>query len=790
MLDTYADLLVADGVHALVTGRADLANAAMEAAAGLGAPPELRAIRTPRQATTVRVSAWVLLPPGTAGGGPNADPARVADPAYAAALDVEVEPDAINATDEATRSEARPVRRRRWAAAEDTPLLPSLDGGAYEGLPDSADADLRSAIATDLQARLVRSGRPRSSRRTMRWPPSIRMTRAPTLTSTAAAARWTVDLASLAPADPAMSAPTTAERLAAVVAALAERLSVAASTVPAGAGASPPPDAFISAVRRAIRTVAGRPDLPVLPIVPRSRLPVLRPNADLDAIWLEIVAAVRPRLAPLEASQLDATRPDWAAAVAAPDDSTDPWHPSGPVVVAYGPGISAGGSTVAIAALDGWTDSVPSRRHATTAAFGFNAPKSRAPQAVLVAVPPDLSQRLDNAGLLDVVLETRELAQARAPRQIVEPTFPHPTSTAFVSAMPPRNFLDGWPDMSDPLYLILEPGRTDTDEGLRARVADPVWFITRQWQLGELQGEDASTPVVVTSAPQHVPITYDRSRPDLDPTVIPAEALLEAEPGDWWTVGRRVRLGRAAAPLLDATHARALSARPVAGAVRESGRARSTDAPSSSPVVLAGHAIWAEVPSPAADRWSSSELNYSASFEAGSTALRARDHTRRRCRLVHRRWRSDGGADHPPRSSRAEHGRLFRGDWTIPARRIRAGGSSRIRRSTSAASRPTALTSRRCCCWMSCSSTPTTGSRSPCRRLPIRTTTPSSGVLVTLADVTVRDSFGEVWDLDRSACVGTRRLVALPFRRPSGVAAAGVAGRDRVRTRARCSTKS
>ena len=48
VLDTYADLLVADGVHALVTGRADLANAAMEAAAGLGAPPELRAIRTPR----------------------------------------------------------------------------------------------------------------------------------------------------------------------------------------------------------------------------------------------------------------------------------------------------------------------------------------------------------------------------------------------------------------------------------------------------------------------------------------------------------------------------------------------------------------------------------------------------------------------------------------------------------------------------------------------------------------------------------------------------------------------
>ena len=65
------------------------------------------------------------------------------------------------------------------------------------------------------------------------------------------------------------------------------------------------------------------------------------------------------------------------------------------MVVAYGPGLTSFGTKVALAVLDGWTDSVPSRRHTTQAAFGFNAPKSRAPQAVLVAVPPDLTQRLD-----------------------------------------------------------------------------------------------------------------------------------------------------------------------------------------------------------------------------------------------------------------------------------------------------------------------------------------------------------------------------------------------------------
>ena len=34
-------------------------------------------------------------------------------------------------------------------------------------------------------------------------------------------------------------------------------------------------------------------------------------------------------------------------------------------------------------------------------------------------------------------------------------------------------------------------------EGLSARVADPLWFLARQWQAGEFRGEDAATPVIV-----------------------------------------------------------------------------------------------------------------------------------------------------------------------------------------------------------------------------------------------------------------------------------------------------
>jgi hypothetical protein len=299
--------------------------------------------------------------------------------------------------------------------------------------------------------------------------------------------------------------------------------------------------------------------------------------------------------------------------------------------------------------------------------------------------------------------------------------------------------------MSDPLYLILEPGRTDTDEGLRARVADPVWFMTRQWQLGELQGEDASTPVVVTSAPRHVPITYDRSRLDLDPTVIPAEALLEAEPGDWWTIGRRVRLGRAAAPLIDAN----TRARFRLGTLPEPYQNLSGEIDGRAVFIaglLAGNAIWAEVPSPAADRWSSSELDYSASFEAGSTALRARGHAggdvdwftvdgdpqalpiTRPSLAAPSRQVIPGRLDYPG----APHPRW----WQLENYAVDIGGFAPDR-SHFATMLLLDVVLEHSDDWFTFPVPPPADSDE----------NPSSGVLVTLEGVTVRDSFGEIWDL-------------------------------------------
>lgn len=36
---------------------------------------------------------------------------------------------------------------------------------------------------------------------------------------------------------------------------------------------------------------------------------------------------------------------------------------------------------------------------------------------------------------------------------------------------------------------------TDLDQGLQARIADPLWSLARQWQVGEFRGEDAASPI-------------------------------------------------------------------------------------------------------------------------------------------------------------------------------------------------------------------------------------------------------------------------------------------------------
>jgi hypothetical protein len=299
--------------------------------------------------------------------------------------------------------------------------------------------------------------------------------------------------------------------------------------------------------------------------------------------------------------------------------------------------------------------------------------------------------------------------------------------------------------INTPQYLWLEPGRTDVEEGLRARAADPVWFLSRQWQLGELQGEDASSPVVVSTAPRHEPITYSRNRPDLDPTVIPAEALMEAEPGDWWTIGRRVRLGRAAAPLLDPVAHKAFRLGPLPApydALSDEVDGRAVFASGK----LAGDPIWAEVPSPLTDRWKAGEFDYSAPFEAGGIPLRADNHTGGDVDW----FTVDGDPTRaaigrsllgPPATRQVIPGRLdYPGApnprwWQVENHELDIGGFAPDR-SHLATMLLFDVTLAHADDWFWFPVPPPPGAD------------PSCGVLVTLEDVTVRDSFDQTWTLE------------------------------------------
>ncbi|MBD11127.1 MAG: hypothetical protein CMN18_00260 [Roseovarius sp.] len=74
-------------------------------------------------------------------------------------------------------------------------------------------------------------------------------------------------------------------------------------------------------------------------------------------------------------------------------------------------------------------------------------------------------------------------------------------------------------------------------EGLAARVADPLWYLARQWQVGEFKGEDAASPVAVDVAIDIYPITQVRRDNAKEPSTTaftpgtgPIEPMVEAEP--------------------------------------------------------------------------------------------------------------------------------------------------------------------------------------------------------------------------------------------------------------------
>ncbi len=81
--------------------------------------------------------------------------------------------------------------------------------------------------------------------------------------------------------------------------------------------------------------------------------------------------------------------------------------------------------------------------------------------------------------------------------------------------------------------LEATPRSSDLDQSLAAEVRDALWMLTRQWQFGEFQGEDAGSPVTAMILGEHTPV--DRvslgggAAMAYDPS-LPLETAVEREP--------------------------------------------------------------------------------------------------------------------------------------------------------------------------------------------------------------------------------------------------------------------
>lgn len=89
-----------------------------------------------------------------------------------------------------------------------------------------------------------------------------------------------------------------------------------------------------------------------------------------------------------------------------------------------------------------------------------------------------------------------------------------------------------------PLRSRIEPNPVSGDPavGLQAAVADPLWLLGRQWQVGEFAGEDTGTPLAVEITAEFEPLTAWHPGPLSGggdwlplPPGAPLEALVERE---------------------------------------------------------------------------------------------------------------------------------------------------------------------------------------------------------------------------------------------------------------------
>lgn len=111
------------------------------------------------------------------------------------------------------------------------------------------------------------------------------------------------------------------------------------------------------------------------------------------------------------------------------------------------------------------------------------------------------------------------------------PTDIDPAAKTTLAGVPTTSSITTW--------TRLEPQCSGADIGgsSSARLFDPLWLMTRQWQMGEFQGEDTGSPVEARVRATSALLTrsyfgelpWDNKAPPYDPTLFPLEVLVERQ---------------------------------------------------------------------------------------------------------------------------------------------------------------------------------------------------------------------------------------------------------------------
>ncbi|MCX5358388.1 FUSC family protein [Streptomyces sp. NBC_00124] len=554
-LDAVGDLVLAESVHQLVGGNPIRAGLTADTLGrGEDVPDTFRVLRTPHRARALTHRVATLLPAALAPAGWPADPLAALQPALEAWVAHLLGP-AAGWTLTGT------VGQETFELTVD-----SLQLGALRTVLDTASvepAGLRRAVQN---AKGVTPDTPVTFNGPGWSGLRGRAVRIRSLLSTAQPL-----LPAHLPEDPAGRTVDTTG--------LQARLAAFAESGPAGdplralAAEQVTPDAadaWLSRARTTLADVLGA-DIPLLPDLtaptppPAGRTDL--PGAELED-WLRRNAAVRPMVRTLHETLLlaaaGADRVERLRAAQHPTGAADAWiggtFPTGQRPTAtthlvwHAPADTAPGAALTGLVLDEWIELLPGsdqlppsdaaapQTELTGVAFHYDRPDAKAPHSVLIAVPPNLERGWTSDGLAQVVRETLELAKLRAVDLDDLPELddlipgirisPHGATGQALSRI--ENPRPGT-DPEGPFMLEPRHRTSDVETGLAARVHDPLWLLTRQWQFGEFAAQDAGSPAVVRMAGGSSPI--DAWRPGgstdwvpYDPRLGPLDSQVEDEP--------------------------------------------------------------------------------------------------------------------------------------------------------------------------------------------------------------------------------------------------------------------